>query len=682
MSTFAFSKKIIISATLISLPISVQGAGNAATVQQLLKSWEPIANAVGPVADIAGANASRLQAQNEESIEPVASSFTALVGSVANTLGDDMIAKAAALSAKHSDYVDYVTWLKSLADEIPSSSEAASFMKQFSPVDEGLQQQAAKHLSKGNSLKVAGGALSAGVSLYVFNDKVEGYLSRVDAGNARLADHLTIGKDAIVTAWSAVPVAGTIIGATDLAVDGAAWGIDKYYDKARSISEEFDAELRQYSSNSLTVIRQHVDEAAKDGVNLSTEQLIHIIKKQGELLERIVRAKEDSVPNSFFDGDVAVKAYNEILDFALSLQNISPDDPWLKQLEVSSKELTLAYGMERLKTKKDELLESIDELADTAQKIEQFEEDLAKLVRITKEQEIQLDSEIGLLYSENDGFQNETQADDSPKLGDVNQTNYKEKYEQQELESTLPHSGHTDRESGGDAIDIETSGNLSLAYSESNMATLNISLVKGNQQNGFMQTSAQASMGPGHTPREIENVYEPDVAYGAEEFSYTEWGRWSGNDPDYPFYENKSGYVVLGVPTPDDYLPDATGTATYTGDVMGAYSGGSYGDGYLGGRTRLTADFDTNTIEGALFLNRIYSAGETEQMRTVTFEYAIDQQGGYGGMLTVDGNPVAGQLYGEFYGPKAEETGGAFVFSHQDAGNQHELVEGVYRARQ
>lgn len=67
-------------------------------------------------------------------------------------------------------------------------------------------------------------------------------------------------------------------------------------------------------------------------------------------------------------------------------------------------------------------------------------------------------------------------------------------------------------------------------------------------------------------------------------------------------------------------------------------------------------------------------------MRTVTFEYEIDQQGGYGGMLTVDENPGAGQLYGEFYGPKAEETGGAFVFSHQDAGNRNELVEGVYRA--
>ena len=69
-------------------------------------------------------------------------------------------------------------------------------------------------------------------------------------------------------------------------------------------------------------------------------------------------------------------------------------------------------------------------------------------------------------------------------------------------------------------------------------------------------------------------------------------------------------------------------------------------------------------------------------MRTVTFEFNIVQHGTYGGMLAVDENPVAGQLYGEFYGPEAVETGGAFVFSHQDAGNQNELVEGVYRATQ
>ena len=574
MSTFGFSKKIIVSAVFIALPLNVQGAGNAAAVQQIMKNWEPVANAVGPVADIAGANASRLQAQGEESYEPLAVSLVALAGSVANTLGDDVIAKAAAFSAQHSDYLDEVAWLKSLADEIPSSSEAASFMKKFSPVDKGLQQQAAKLSLKGKGLKVAGGALSVGTSLYAFNGKVDGYLNKIDTGNASFADHLTIGKDAIVTAWSAVPVAGTIIGATDLAVDGAAWGIDKYYNKARNISEEFEQEIRQFSSNTRTVIRQRLHEAAEDGISLSTEQLMHIFRKQGELLERIVRAKEDSVPNSFFDGDIAVKAYQETLEFALSLQNISPDDPWLKQLEVRSRELALAYGIERLKTKKDALVKSIDELTDTAKQIEQFDEDLANLARITGELEVQPNADPGIVYSENDDLQTENPREDLPALDYASQTDYQEKYAQQEVESALPHSDHTDGESGGDAVNVPASGNLTLTYTESNIITLAMSQVEGNQQNGFMQTTALASLGPEVPPRQVHNMYVYDVAYGAEEFNYTEWGRWSGNDPDYPFYENKSGYVVIGVPTSGDYLPDASGSATYLGDVIGEYSGG------------------------------------------------------------------------------------------------------------
>lgn len=680
MSTLGFSKKIIVSAVFIALPLNVQGAGNAATVQQIMKNWEPIANAVGPVADIAGANASRLQAQSEGSYEPLAVTATALAGSVANTLGDKAAGQAATLIAQHSNYLDEVAWLKSLADEIPSSSEAASFMRKFSPVDEGLQQQAAKLSLKGNSLKVAGGALSVGTSLYAFNGKVDGYLSKVDTGNASFADHLTIGKDTIVTAWSAVPVAGTIIGATDLAVDGAAWGIDKYYDKARSISEEFDRELRQFSSNTRTVIRQRLHETAEEGISLSTEQLIHIIRKQGELLERIVRAHEDSVPNSFFDGDIAVKAYKDTLEFALSLQNISPDNPWLKQLEIKSKELALAYGIERLKTKKDALVKSIDELTDTAQQIEQFDEDLANLARITGELEVQPDADPGVVYSENDDLQTENPREDLPALDYTSQTDYQEKYAQQEVESTLPHSDQYDGGSGSGAVEatnITALGHISrIKYTGPSdfvdLFYLAIYDIEGNQQNGFMQTNIRVDKN-----YSVHALYEYDTNY-----SYTEWGYWSSTADYLAYYDGNAGYLTIGIPTPEVDLLNIRGSASYHGKVIGSYKG--VREGHVNGNIDLTANFDTDTLEGRLSLNRVYALGETDKLHDLEFSSLINKDGKYGGNLQSGDATVSGSLQGRFYGPNAKETGGVFSYTHKETSNTFganpEIIHGAFKA--
>jgi|GEM_PF-4823431 len=233
------------------------------------------------------------------------------------------------------------------------------------------------------------------------------------------------------------------------------------------------------------------------------------------------------------------------------------------------------------------------------------------------------------------------------------------------------------------STDFEEASNVAAIGQATHVETANILTLDtagGNRQNDIMQPAAQVAAGDGAW-REVDNTYITNVDYGIEEFQYTEWGRWSGNDPEFPYYNNEIGYIVLGVPTPDSYLPDATGSATYKGDVVGAYSGGSYGDGYIGGRAQLTANFDSDEIQGIVSLFRTYSGGISENMRALTFDYAINETGSYGGALHIDENPESkGVLYGHFYGPNAEETGGAFIFTHQDAGGQIEGVEGVYRA--
>lgn len=233
------------------------------------------------------------------------------------------------------------------------------------------------------------------------------------------------------------------------------------------------------------------------------------------------------------------------------------------------------------------------------------------------------------------------------------------------------------------STDFEEASNVATIGQATHLETTNILTLDpagGNRQNDVMQPAAQVAAGGGAW-REVDNTYITNVHYGVEEFQYTEWGRWSGNDPEFPYYNSEIGYIVLGVPTPDSYLPDATGSATYKGDVVGAYSGGSYGDGYIGGRAQLTANFDSDQIQGIVSLFRTYSGGITENMRALTFDYAINEAGSYGGALHIDDGPESqGTLYGHFYGPNAEETGGAFIFTHKDAGGQIEGVEGVYRA--
>jgi|GEM_PF-2531878 len=256
------------------------------------------------------------------------------------------------------------------------------------------------------------------------------------------------------------------------------------------------------------------------------------------------------------------------------------------------------------------------------------------------------------------------------------QTDYREKYAQQEVESALPHSDHTDGESGGDAVNVLTTGNLTHLGAGTSDNPIYTATVKGTQQNGFFQTVSEMYQS-NSTWVDIHSVYES--ALDVDEYQYTTWGRWAGSDPEYPFYDSHSGLIAMGVPTPNDYIPNATGKASYRGDVIGRYEGGSYGEGNLGGRILMTADFDTSTMSGALFLNRVYAQNSTEHLRTLSFEYDIIADGEYGGLLHLE-NEYMGQLYGDFYGPAADETAGVFLFENYEEGLQPEWIEGAFKA--
>jgi hypothetical protein len=171
-----------------------------------------------------------------------------------------------------------------------------------------------------------------------------------------------------------------------------------------------------------------------------------------------------------------------------------------------------------------------------------------------------------------------------------------------------------------------------------------------------------------------------DIELAANPFvlgwEYQSFGVWDTAPGDFRTF----GGTSFGAPTPGSRVP-TTGTHTFNGKLAGFYMPPS-GLGSLA-----TADLSVS----ANFSDRSLSFASTNTMLTrdlstssaapsLDLSGTLSFQGGseFSGTLTNSGGTMSGATRGTFYGPNAEELGGAFGLRSQDGTEQ---FSGAYGAK-
>jgi hypothetical protein len=164
-------------------------------------------------------------------------------------------------------------------------------------------------------------------------------------------------------------------------------------------------------------------------------------------------------------------------------------------------------------------------------------------------------------------------------------------------------------------------------------------------------------------------IFDPTLTYS----SYGVWGNITAVDAS----QNEtgaSGVVAFGQLTPSNATIPKVAPLTYTGRTLGIVIGDpslapANGPLALVGTASLTADFNLMTVNGSFNLKSVNTNGVVNNWSTLTLpSTSITTATGFPYTGPISGTApgataVAGTLFGNFYGPVANETAGTWSVS-------------------
>ncbi|MEW5789860.1 MAG: factor H binding protein domain-containing protein, partial [Pseudomonadota bacterium] len=170
----------------------------------------------------------------------------------------------------------------------------------------------------------------------------------------------------------------------------------------------------------------------------------------------------------------------------------------------------------------------------------------------------------------------------------------------------------------------------------------------------------------------FRSFWTSELETDSSQFDYSAWGYWYDFNGDTGEYFE--GYWVAGQLTPAANIP-ASGSAAYTGGVVGITENFAY----LEGSMNWTVNFASRTVSGT-FDNLVYAGTDSVWLSQV------DANGGWSAgsnavSATLSGaNVVSGTAKGAFYGPNAEELGGAWQIK-KSSGDGYENAAGIFLSK-
>ena len=189
---------------------------------------------------------------------------------------------------------------------------------------------------------------------------------------------------------------------------------------------------------------------------------------------------------------------------------------------------------------------------------------------------------------------------------------------------------------------------------------------------------------------ETIDVYDPSNTRGIiaavngttrGNYNYSSWGEWNGNLTVVNGGTGQStqfnrGLFAMGQPTPRSHVDQRTGTATYSGSIIGDYASQAAGvvPNSVSGNINLTANFGTDIVSGNMNMSGPNGFSANPTFNANFYNRGSNGVGYNGGLNGANGN---GGIDGTFFGPNAEETGGSFWYST----NTGENATGIFHAQ-
>lgn len=331
-------------------------------------------------------------AKKEGKLNGVVVQSAGQVGKIMGNHGDKLVAKSAEFLSKSKEYGKLTKRANDLANKYKSfvgnvkANKVGKLAENFSKKSVEMQKLAGKANVTGKLLKAAGAGIGAATSVYSFSKKMNEYDKKRRSGNTSLVDHMTIGKDALVSVTSNVPVAGTLVVGLDMTVDFAADQVDSQLDHLRTVSLNLANRIQTVRNFGNDLLRVMIKKGAKDGIALSRETLKKMRVILGEKMQKKIEgfASEVKATNSIFDGDVGVSAYQHAIEYAKKLQQTDVNDPWVVSMEEMSAKMALDGLLVKLNTTGQELLGISKELEQVVDNISKIDRVVSKIVVINK----------------------------------------------------------------------------------------------------------------------------------------------------------------------------------------------------------------------------------------------------------------------------------------------------------
>lgn len=171
--------------------------------------------------------------------------------------------------------------------------------------------------------------------------------------------------------------------------------------------------------------------------------------------------------------------------------------------------------------------------------------------------------------------------------------------------------------------------------------------------------------------------------FAASGYSYSSWGKWTadaGNiNPDYA----QGGYWSETQTTPASVVQNRTGTASYSGNIVGDFVSSAGVRDDARGLININADFSNQSVSGQMQFGHDCGGGSGPSGCNVisgveSFNEAINDYGGSGfGSHSTTVNTTGSGVVGIFAGPNAEEIAGT-AWMNDNGG----LYNGVFIAGQ
>jgi hypothetical protein len=198
--------------------------------------------------------------------------------------------------------------------------------------------------------------------------------------------------------------------------------------------------------------------------------------------------------------------------------------------------------------------------------------------------------------------------------------------------------------------------------------TFDLTTAVGAAQDGFLEKTETPG---GADPNQYDVIFAGS-ADATHSLTYVTYGLWSQTNQVDANAQGGYGAFVAGNVTPTANMP-ITGSATYSGTAIGQLSPSSGGYDILSGTMTASANFATRTVNGSMSLNangdNIANATNSGFWNTVTWNQAVIAGNHFAGTVSAPATGVnsviaseamQGNVAGAFYGPQANEIGGAF----------------------